>query len=371
MSTIKVNNIDPRNTGETVSVNGLAMPSAGALSNRSKIINGAMVHDQRNAGSAVTHTGSANLYVLDRWVCNSTGTPQFSVQRVADGPTGFSYSSKLTTTTSGTPAAGDLSYYAHYIEGNNVADLVFGTANAKTITVSFYVKSSLTGTFGGALKNAVPNRAYPFSYTITSANTWEYKTVTIAGDTTGTWATDATIGLNLAFDTGSGSNNKGTAGAWAATADLGVTGGVNLVESASATWQITGVQLETGTNATPFEYRSYGDELSRCERYFQKSYQSTTAPGGATANGAYVSRDGAASTVSRYCPVQLQERMRSTPTVVTYDIAGNSNKIRLDSTDNQVSGVSSTADAGFMVFANQTNPSHFGTLFQWTAEAEL
>ena len=268
MSTIKVNNIDPRNTGETVSVNSIAMPSAGALSNRSKIINGAMVHDQRNAGSAVTHTGSANLYVLDRWVCNSTGTPQFSVQRVADGPTGFSYSSKLTTTTSGTPAAGDLSYYAHYIEGNNVADLVFGTANAKTITVSFYVKSSLTGTFGGALKNAVPNRAYPFSYTITSANTWEYKTVTIAGDTTGTWATDATIGLNLAFDTGSGSNNKGTAGAWAATADLGVTGGVNLVESASATWQITGVQLETGTNATPFEYRSYGDELLRCSRYF-------------------------------------------------------------------------------------------------------
>lgn len=278
MSTIKVNSIKNTSTADGgividgsghVTVDDLQMPTAGALSNRNKIINGAMAHDQRNAGSAVTHTGSGNLYVLDRWVCNSTGTPQFSVQRVADGPTGFSYSSKLTTTTSGTPASGDFSYYAHYIEGNNVADLVFGTANAKTITVSFYVKSSLTGTFGGALKNAVPNRAYPFSYTITSANTWEYKTITIAGDTAGTWATDATIGLNLAFDTGSGSNNKGTAGAWAATAGLGVTGGVNLVESASATWQITGVQLEVGSKATPFEHRSYGDEFSRCERYYQ------------------------------------------------------------------------------------------------------
>ena len=278
MSTIKVNSIKNTSTADGgividgsghVTVDDLQMPTAGALSNRNKIINGAMAHDQRNAGSAVTHTGSSNLYVLDRWVCNSTGTPQFSVQRVADGPTGFSYSSKLTTTTSGTPASGDFSYYAHYIEGNNVADLAFGTANAKTITVSFYVKSSLTGTFGGALKNAVPNRAYPFSYTITSANTWEYKTITIAGDTAGTWATDATTGLNLAFDTGSGSNNKGTAGAWAATTDLGVTGGVNLVESASATWQITGVQLEVGSKATPFEHRSYGDELARCQRYYE------------------------------------------------------------------------------------------------------
>ena len=256
---------------DNLTVNGNQYPTAGALSSRNKLINGAMVHDQRNAGTAVTHTGSANLYVLDRWACNSTGTPQFSVQRVADGPTGFTYSSKLTTTTSGTPAANDSSYYIQYIEGNNVADLEFGTAGAKTVTVSFYVKSSLTGTFGGALKNGATNRAYPFSYTISSASTWEYKTVTIAGDTSGTWATDNTIGMGLAFDTGSGSNNKGTAGAWAATADLGVTSGVNLVETASATWQITGVQLEIGTKATPFEHRNYGDELARCQRYYETS----------------------------------------------------------------------------------------------------
>lgn len=279
MSTIKVSSIKNASTDDGgiaidgtghVQVDGLQMPTAGALSSRNKIINGDMRIDQRNAGSAVTHSGSANLYVLDRWVCNSTGTPQFSVQRVADGPVGFTYSSKLTTTTAGSPAAGDFSYYTQYIEGYTVADLEFGTADAKTVTVSFYVKSSLTGTFGGALKNGAVNRAYPFSYTISSANTWEYKTVTIAGDTTGTWATDNTIGMNISFDTGSGSNNKGTAGAWAASAALGVTGGVNLVETASATWQITGVQLEVGEKATPFEHRSYGDELARCQRYYEK-----------------------------------------------------------------------------------------------------
>lgn len=191
------------------------------------------------------------------------------MQRVADGPAGFTYSSKLTTTTSGTPAADDFSYYIQYIEGNNVADLEFGTSDAKTVTVSFYVKSSLTGTFGGALKNGSVNRAYPFSYTISSADTWEYKSVTIDGDTAGTWAVDHTIGMSLAFDTGSGSNNKGTAGAWAATADIGVTSGVNLVATASATWQITGVQLEVGEKATPFEHRNYGEELASCQRYYE------------------------------------------------------------------------------------------------------
>jgi hypothetical protein len=226
--------------------------------------------------------------VLDRWVCNSTGTPQFSVQQVTDAPTGFISSSKLTTTTAGTPAAGDFSYYGQYIEGFNIADLNFGTASALTVTVSFWVKSSLTGTFGGTLKNSVPNRAYPFSYTINSANTWEYKTVTIPGDTTGTWLTDNGRGIFLAFDTGSGANNKGTAGAWNATANIGVTGGVNLVATASATWQITGVQLETGSVATPFERRPYGTELMLCQRYYFRTTSDDTAYmfGGAYADSA-------------------------------------------------------------------------------------
>jgi hypothetical protein len=262
--------------GSTVSINGAN--GSGYTGFKNRIINGEMDIDQRNAGAAVTHSGAANLYVLDRWVCNSTGTPQFSVQRVADAPAGFINSSKLTTTTAGTPAAGDFSYYGQYIEGFNVADLGFGTASAATVTISFWVKSSLTGTFGGTLKNGAVNRAYPFSYTISAANTWELKSVTIAGDTTGTWTTDNTIGMTVFFDTGSGVNNKGTAGAWNATANIGVTGGVNLVATASATWQVTGVQLERGSNATSFEFRDYGRELALCRRYFRKLTGTSATP---------------------------------------------------------------------------------------------
>ena len=236
---------------------------------RNRFINGDMRIDQRNAGAAVTHSGSADLYVLDRWVCNSTGTPQFSVQQVTDAPTGFVNSSKLTTTTSGTPAAGDFSYYRQYIEGTNIADLGWGAAGALTITLSFWVKSSLTGTFGGALTNNAGNRFYVFSYVINSANTWEYKTVTISGDTTGTWLTTTGRGITVSWDTGSGSTNKTTAGSWGTTVAVGVTDGVNLVATASATWQITGVQFETGSTATPFERRPYTTELQLCQRYFE------------------------------------------------------------------------------------------------------
>jgi hypothetical protein len=252
-----------------LTVGGVNYPSTGPLSNRNKIINGAMVIDQRNAGAAVTHSGSADLYVIDRMVLNSTGTPQFSCQQVTDAPPGFTFSAKLTTTTVGTPAAADFSYFGQYIEGFNVADFAFGTASATTVTISFWVKSSLTGTFGGALRNGLNNRAYPFTYAISAANTWEYKTVTIPGDTTGTWANTNGRGMILLFDTGSGSNNKGTAGAWNATSNIGATGGTNLVATAGATWQITGVQLEAGTVATPFEHRSFGQELALCQRYAQ------------------------------------------------------------------------------------------------------
>lgn len=276
---------------------------------KNRIINGAMVIDQRNAGAAVTHSGAANLYVLDRWVCNSTGTPQFSVQRVADAPAGFINSSKLTTTTAGTPASGDFSYYGQYIEGYNIADLAWGTASAATVTLSFWVKSSLTGTFGGTLKNGAVNRAYPFSYTISAANTWELKSVTIAGDTTGTWTTDNTVGIVVFFDTGSGVNNKGTAGAWNATSNIGVTGGVNLVATASATWQVTGVQLEKGSTATSFDYRDYGRELAMCQRY----YISGKAPR---------ARNPASSTQTIMGQVCYPVVMRASPTVTNSAGAG-------------------------------------------------
>jgi hypothetical protein len=292
-------------TGGTVA----AAFNSNGLFFRNRIINGDMRIDQRNAGAAVTHSGSADLYVLDRWVCNSTGTPQFSVQQVTDAPTGFVNSSKLTTTTSGTPAAGDFSYYRQYIEGTNIADLGWGAAGALTITLSFWVKSSLTGTFGGALTNNAGNRFYVFSYVINSANTWEYKTVTISGDTTGTWLTTTGRGITVSWDTGSGSTNKTTAGSWGTTVAVGVTGGVNLVATASATWQITGVQLETGSVATPFERRPYGEMLMLCQRYCQKLAGDTAYT---------VVADGwQSSTTSGVFTYSFGNPMRASPTLTT------------------------------------------------------
>jgi hypothetical protein len=286
--------------------------------------------DQRNAGASVTHSGTSNMYGMDRMVFNSNGTPQFSVQQVSDAPAGFSYSAKLTTTTSGTPASTDFSYFGQYIEGYNAADLAFGTASAATVTLSFWVKSSLTGTFGGGLLNSAVNRSYVFSYTINAANTWEKKSITIAGDTTGTWLTTNGIGIEVLFDTGAGANNKAAAGSWVASAKQGVTSGVNLVANASATWQVTGLQLEKGSTATSFDYRPYGTELALCQRYYLKSYDTNVAPGTASqTNGCLILKVSNNTVPSNepYGNIIFPVTMRASPTVTTYGFQGGSGKV--------------------------------------------
>ena len=155
------------------------------------------------------------------------------------------------------------------IEGFNVADLGWGSASARTVTVSFWVRSSLTGLFGGSFVNSAFNRSYPFSYTISAANTWEYKTIVVAGDTSGTWVTDNGVGIRVIFSLGAGSSYSGTAGAWSGSYLPSATGATSVVGTNGATFYITGVQLEAGTVATPFERRSYGQELALCQRYFQ------------------------------------------------------------------------------------------------------
>jgi hypothetical protein len=231
---------------------------------RNRIINGDMRIDQRNAGASAANI---NGYGLDRWTSFNVAN-SFSMQRSTVAPAGFTNSLLLTTTTSATPAAADYRYLSQLIEGFNVADLAYGTASAVTIALSFWVRSSLTGTFSGALKNSAENRSYPFTFSVSSANTFEYKTITIPGDTSGTWLADSGIGLRVVFDLGSGSNRKGTAGAWAGVNADGATGAVNLVATNGATFYITGVQLEPGSTATPFERRSYGQELALCQRYY-------------------------------------------------------------------------------------------------------
>jgi hypothetical protein len=255
-------------TGTTVGYNGF----------KNRIINGSMQIDQRNAGAGVTVNAEAYIFTLDRWSAFGQATDGvYTIQRSTTAPVGF-VNSLLATVTTADASIGASQFYIlrHGIEGLNVADLNWGTANASTVTLSFWVRSSLTGTFSGSLANASYNRAYPFTYTINSANTWEQKSITIAGDTTGTWATDNTAGINLYFDLGSGSSNKGTAGAWTGTGLIGVTGSVNLIGTSGATLNITGVQLEKGSTATSFDYRPYGTELALCQRYLP-AYNATTS----------------------------------------------------------------------------------------------
>ena len=232
---------------------------------RNRIINGDMRIDQRNAGAAVTANDS---YAVDRFLNQNDTDGAFSAQQDSSAPSGFINSLKFTTTTADASlSATQRCAIQHRIEGTNVSDLAWGTANAKTVTLSFWVRSSLTGTFGGALGNSAANRSYPFTYSISSADTWEYKTVTIAGDTTGTWLTTTGIGLRVYFALGMGSTYSGTAGAWAASDLRSATGAVSVIGTLNATFYITGVQLEAGSVATPFERRPYGTELALCQRY--------------------------------------------------------------------------------------------------------
>jgi hypothetical protein len=243
---------------------------------KNRIINGAMQIDQRNAGASVAIT-TVNQYVVDRFAGQivGAGTGRFSLQQSTTTPaSGFKNSLVATvTTTDSSPSAG---YgYAIYqrIEGNNVADLNWGTANAQTVTLSFWVRSSLTGTFGVVLQNSSFSRAYGATYTISSANTWEQKSITISGDTTGTWAVDNTVGLDVAFSLGGGSSRTVSSG-WQSNAgsyQTNVTGAINWIGTSGATFYITGVQLEVGTSATPFERRLYNQELANCQRYYFKN----------------------------------------------------------------------------------------------------
>jgi hypothetical protein len=231
-----------------------------------------MVLDQRNAGASVTST--SNPFTLDRWQAFGAPGAKYTVQQNAGSvtpPVGFSNYLGVTSSSAYTVTSGDYFFLTQHIEGFNVADLNFGSANASTVTLSFWVRSSLTGTFGGSLANGAENRSFPFTYTISTANTWEYETITIAGDTTGTWATGNTSGLEVNFGYGVGSGLSGTAnGTWQAGDYRSATGTTSVVGTNGATWQVTGVQLEAGTTASPFEYRQIGTEESLCQRYYYR-----------------------------------------------------------------------------------------------------
>ena len=286
--------------------------SDGALSNRNLIINGAMTIDQRNGGSSVTPTTST--YTLDRWLAIASLTSKFSVQQNAGSvtpPNGFSNYLGATSLSAYSVGTTETFALSQRIEGFNAAILNWGTAAAKPITVSVWVRSSLTGTFGGALRNSANDRSYPFTYTISAANTWEYKTITIAGDTTGTWLTNNGSGLEITFGLGSGSTRSGTAGSWAGTNYTNATGATSIVATSGATFYLTGVQLEVGDTATPFEHRSYGQELALCQRYLYRMDAGLALINGGSPNYSD-------SLFDVYFPVT----MRSAPTMLSTGITG-------------------------------------------------
>ena len=292
---------------------GLLSTDAQYTGFKNRIINGDMTISQRNGTSSVTVTDTGGTtYTLDRWFAFGTVASRFSVQQNAGSvtpPVGFTNYLGATSLSAYSVLSGDNFQLTQRIEGFNTADLNWGSANAQSVTISFWVRSSLTGTFGGSLRNDSATRSYPFSYTISAANTWEYKTITIAGDTTGTWNTTNAIGIGLTFNLGSGASFSGTAGAWANGDLRSSTGAVSVVGTNGATFFLTGVQLERGNVATSFDVLPYGTELALCERYYQKlgnfyfsAYNTTGEPTG--------------------CALIFKTEMRTAPTVAYGSISG-------------------------------------------------
>jgi len=289
--------------------------SASTFGFKNRIINGGMVIDQRNAGASVT---PINLqYTLDRWGSFVGAASKYTIQQNAGSvtpPVGFINYLGATSTSAYSVAATDVFGIYQVIEGYNTADLAWGTANAKAVTLSFQVYSSLTGNFGGAIRNSANTRSYPFLFNVPTANTWTTISVTILGDTSGTWLTNNSNGVKITFSLGTGSTYSGTANAWAGAEYYSATGAVSVVGTNGATFYITGVQLEKGSTATSFDFRSYGTELALCQRYYQ-SYSA----------GFVI------DTSSAFQTFPLPVSMRTTPTVTGtsvgagYTIANNTN----------------------------------------------
>lgn len=298
MSVVKANTYQDASGGSNAVFSGVASPP-NSMGFRNRIINGDMRIDQRNAGASVTPTSAATAYAVDRFALNtSQASGKMTAQR-STGLVGFSNSLLITSTSAYSVTSGDYFLVDQNIEGFNVADLGWGTANAVAVTLSFRVKSSLTGTFGGVISNSANNRSYPFSYTISAANTETAIAVTIPGDTSGTWLTDNGIGMKVRFSMGVGTTYQGTANAWAGATYLAPTGATSVVGTNGATFYITGVQLEAGSVVSPFERRDYGRELAMCQRYYSRQ--------GIFGRG----------NIAAHITVPINVNMRTTPSVTT------------------------------------------------------
>lgn len=283
---------------------------------RNRIINGDMRIDQRNLGAAVTGFSGGGKYTVDRWAVWATGGA-LTAQQSTLVPPGFDKSLSVTVTTAdATLDAGDYYLISQAIEGNNIADFNWGSANAKAITISFWVRTSVTGTYSGAVRNASANYTYPFQFTVNQANTWEYETITIPGPTSGSWNADNTLGMYLWISMATGTLYSDVAGAWTTKANVvGASSSINMIATNGATFHITGVQLEVGLTATNFDTRFHGTELMFCQRYYMRYQLTGSFP--------FVGRTLSDNRVQLNLPLRYQ--MRTTPSLVSSDITAVNN----------------------------------------------
>jgi len=342
---------------------------------KNRLINSAMVIDQRNAGASGTAAG----YTIDRWQFSSNLSTKGTWQQNAGSvtpPTGFSNYLGFTSNSAYSIGSGDYFAFNQNIEGFNFFDLAWGTANASAITLSFRVYSSLTGTFGGSLRNSAANRSYPFTYTISSANTWTTISITIAGDTSGTWvgATNG-IGVSVFLGFGVGSSFSGTSGSWAGANYLSATGATSVVGTNGATFYITGVQLEKGSTATSFDYRPYGTELQLCQRYFETNYPLGTAVGAGSMQSYQITQTICTTNGYLTGTITWKATKRANPSIGFYNYNGTANtwlQGKQGQTENAYTPASVNASPYLVYWSNvgiNTDSNvHYG---MFTASAEL
>jgi hypothetical protein len=356
-------------SGITFPDGSLQTAAASPLVLRNRIINGAMVVDQRNAGASVTPTNGQ--YTLDRWQAILTQSSKYTVQQNAGSvtpPAGFTNYLGITSSSAYSITSGDIFNLTQTIEGYNIADLGYGTANAKTTTLSFWVYSSLTGTFGLTVNNDGATRTYCTSYTISSANTWQQVSISIPGDTSGTWLKTNGSGIQYRWGLGVGSTYSGAVGSWSGNAYFGTTGATSVVGTNGATFYITGVQLEIGSTATPFERRLYSQELANCQRYYWKTFPVETAPAQNVATGNQIFTYGVNNISSG---VLFPVSMRATPTITTFNpyAANSSFRVPNSATDVSVTPTELSSSGICYFLATRTAPSALHG--QVTASAEL
>ena len=349
MSEIKVNSVKGvgastaaitiNNSDGTCDAN-LTAVSGGQLANRNMMVNGGFQVAQRLSyeGSGYSQTGGEYIGI-DMFRTrisggNSDGTTSVLLQQTSTAPVGFCKSLKLDVTTAySSLSSGAYNTIVGEIEGYDIARTGFGAAGAKTLTLSFYVRSNLTGTFTGAVGNSSNNRSFAFNYTISSANTWERKTITIDGDTTGTWHKDSQMGLKIIWTLGVGTQYlTSTANTWQAGEHMGTTSGQNILASTDNELYLTGVQLEVGSVATEFEHKSFNDEFKRCCRYYQKARQygapNEDTDSWNTAEG-FISQHKAAMRYDTLIRFPHGE-MRAAPTVIFRGSSGAVNSFRFE-----------------------------------------